>query len=66
MKNRRDKAAASTSFRCADADSDRFDKTNGAYSPRNDAYRNAQRFYDMWRKLIGTSPHGLFDSRKLV
>ena len=42
----------SSKFNCDEADSGKWDFTNGAYSPRNDAYRNAQRFVDMWEELI--------------
>ena len=47
----------SSKFNCDDADSGKWDFSNGAYSPRNDAYRNAQRFVDMWEKLVGIPPY---------
>ena len=53
------KDSRSTSeFQCDDADSSTWDDVNGAYSPRNDAFRNAQWFFDMWSRLVpGVSPY---------
>lgn len=48
-----------TTFTCSDADDDNWDgfsNTEG-YSPRNEAFDNAVKFYDLWMNLIGVSPH---------
>ena len=64
-KRRMDGRDATSQFLCDDADSETWDYTNGGYSPRNDAYRSTQRFVDMWRNLVGTSPQGIFRTRFL-
>lgn len=48
---------STSEFPCDAANKESWDFTNGAYSPRNDAYRNAQRFVDMWKRLTGISPY---------
>lgn len=63
MNHREDEWLASSQFVCDDADSETWDAVNGAYSPRNDAYRNAQRFVDMWNHYVGIPPYGEFSRR---
>jgi pseudolysin/vibriolysin len=57
LRGRTDERSARSTFRCQDVGSPTFDNTNGAYSPRNDAYRNAQRFVDMWSQHVGVPPY---------
>lgn len=44
-------------FLCDDADEEYWDllKHTGGYSPRNEVYRHAGQFVDMWNKLMGDS-----------
>ena len=43
-------------FKCIKAKRQAWDKfkVTGGYSPRNEVYKNAVKFVDMWEDLVGT------------
>lgn len=56
MKNSVRQKGKTSEFECSDAPLVKWDKTNGDYSPRNGAMRNAQRFVDMWQLYVPDVP----------